>query len=124
MTRILMLVVLSTTYLGMAVCAGSIFWYGICAGMFLAASFIRYGLKGILLVLVSISPQMLIYIPAMLALLVWCAKLYHGIYREREMPFLPGILLKLASILCLFTAGIALESFVNPYLMLALLKIY
>ena len=34
---ILILTVLSTTYLGLAVCAGTVFWYGMAAGGFLAA---------------------------------------------------------------------------------------
>ena len=41
---ILILTVLSTTYLGLAVCAGTVIWYGMAAGGFLAALMIRYGI--------------------------------------------------------------------------------
>lgn len=122
--RILLLVVLSTTYLGMAACVGNIFWYGMCSGMFVSAAMIRYGVKGILLVVVSVFPQVLIYIPAMLSLLAWCTKLYRGIYHEREVPSMPGCLFGLARILFVFAFGILLECYINPYLMLGLLKIY
>ena len=38
---VLMLTVLSTTYLGLLVCGGCMFWYGLSGGSFLAALMIR-----------------------------------------------------------------------------------
>lgn len=127
----LILAVLSTTYLGMVVCIGTVGWYGMCAGAFLAAAVIRYGLKGILLVLTGIFPHYMIYVPAMIALLFWCRKIYYGIYVDRsfgtdadKMHNMPRCVLQLTGILFMFVVGTFLESFLNPYLMIGLLKIF
>lgn len=129
--RVLALAILSTTYLGMLVCIGTVAWYGMCAGAFLAAAVIRYGLKGILLVLTGIFPQYLIYVPAMVILLLWCRRTYFAIYIDRSFGtdserrhLLPKSLLQLAGILIAFAAGAALEGFINLYLITGLLKIF
>lgn len=129
--RVLVLAVLATTYLGLAVCIGAVFWYGMCAGAFLATAVIRYGLKGVLLVLAGVFPQYLVYVPAMIFLLLWCHRIYRGIYLDRtlgaggEKNFsLPKYLLQFACILFAFIAGCVAESFLNPYLMMGLLKIF
>lgn len=131
LSRILILAVLATTYLGLAVCVGAVFWYGMCAGAFLATAVIRYGLKGILLVLAGIFPQYLIYVPAMMVMLLWCRKIYSGIYLDRSLNTgaekslsVPVCLLQLFGILLAFTAGCVAESFLNPYLLMGLLKIF
>lgn len=128
---LLLLAIMSTTYLGLVVCAGVTFWYGMCAGMFLATSVIRYGLKGLLLVVVGIFPQYLIYVPAMLWMLLWCQSLYQIIYLDKtygakrpDVSFLYPRLLRLAGIFGLFTLGCVLESFLNPALMKGLLSIF
>ena len=69
--RILGLAVLSTTYLGLVACMGASLWYGFSAGAFLTTLAIRYGIKGILLAVISMFPQYLIYVPVILALLFW-----------------------------------------------------
>lgn len=129
--RLLVLALLSTTYLGLAVCAGAALWYGGCAGMFLATAVIRYGMKGILLVLVGILPQYLIYAPAMILMFAWCQRLYRAIYLDRTYGsdsdkafFWSRRLLQLVGILLIFAVGCILESFLNPYLMKGLLKIF
>lgn len=131
LVRLLVIAVLSTTYLGLVICIGAAFWYGMCAGAFLAASVIRYGLRGILLVLAGIFPQYLIYVPAMILLLLWCQKIYRAVYLDRTLTqdpgnrlFLPKCLLQLIGILLLFVLGCVTESFLNPHLMLGLLKIF
>lgn len=127
----LVLAVLATTYLGIAVCGGMVLWYGVCTGVLLAAAVIRYGIKGILLVLVAMFPQYLIYIPAIIGMLFWCGKLYRMIYLDRSLTtdgektfFLPKCLLQLVGILCVFVVGCVLESFLNPLFMKGLLKIF
>ena len=80
--KFLAIAVLSTTYLGLAVCVGAVAWYGMSAGAFLSALVIRYGIKGGFLALVAMFPHYLIYIPAFLALLGWCENLYRGIYNR------------------------------------------
>lgn len=129
MIKLLALAVLSTTYLGLAVCVCTIAWYGMSAGAFLSALTLRYGIKGIILALVSIFPQYLFYIPVLLALLTWCVSLYRGIYNRtinlgEDKTFLPKKLAKLFIILLAAAAGCILEAYVNPYLLLNYLKIF
>nr|WP_318683615.1 stage II sporulation protein M [uncultured Acetatifactor sp.] len=126
---LIMLAVFATTYLGLAVCVGAVLWYGAAAGAFLSALVIRYGLKGILFALTGVLPQYLLYVPAMLAMLLWCESLCRSIY-FRNTAFqegnhsLPKRLIHLAVITAIVIIGCFLESFVNPHLMSALLKIF
>lgn len=129
MIKFLALAVLSTTYLGLAVCVCTIAWCGMSAGAYFAALTLRYGIKGIFLALISLFPQYLFYIPAILSLLVWCVSLYRGIYNRtinfgEDKTFLPKKLLTLSLIFLAATAGCFLESYVNPYFLLKYLKIF
>ncbi len=129
MGRILILAVLSSTYLGLVVYMGAAFWYGISAGAFLTSLALRYGLKGILLAAVSLFPHYLLYVPAILLLLVWCQELFRGIYVRGEFNAQDkGFLLKKAGKLLLIlgvtTAGCLMEGYLNPYLLLGFLKIF
>ncbi len=128
---LLILAVMSTTYLGLMVCGGVTLWYGICTGAFLATAVIRYGLKGILLVIVGVFPQYLVYIPAMVVMLFWCQRVYRMIYLDRTYALehekkllLPRFLLQLLGILLFFAVGCVLEGFLNPYLLRGLLKVF
>lgn len=124
------LVILSTTYLGLIVCAGAAFWYGMSAGAFLSALSIRYGLKGILFALAGIFPHYFLYVPALAALFVWCEQVNRSIYfrgyrgAEEGKYFLPGRILRLAVILVIVILGCMLEGFWNPRIMTAFLKIF
>ncbi len=128
--NMLVLVILATTYLGLAVCAGAAFWYGMSAGAFLTALLIRYGLKGILFALAGVFPQYLLYAPALAALLLWCEEINRSIYFRNYSSLgegkyiLPGKIVKLVFIFCIILLGCMLESFCNPHIMLALLKIF
>lgn len=127
--RLLILAVLSTTYLGLVSCMGISFWYGMSAGTFLATLIIRYGLKGILLAFVSIFPQYLLYVPGVLALLFWCEELYKGIYvrgefNASERKIWIGKVGQLLAILAVVAVGCLLEGYLNPYLLLGFLKIF
>lgn len=127
--RLLILAVMATTYLGLVACVGISFWYGTSAGAFLTALALRYGLKGILLAVISVFPQYLCYIPAALLLLNWCEELFRGIYMRGEFNAADkGLLIRkvgrLALILAAVTGGCLLEGYVNPYLLLGFLKIF
>ncbi len=127
--RLLVLAVISTTYLGLVACVGISFWYGMSAGAFLTTLALRYGLKGILLAVLSMFPQYLCYIPAALLLLTWCEELFRGIYTRGEFNAADkGFLIRkagrLALILAAVTVGCLLEGYVNPYLLLGFLKIF
>lgn len=127
----LTLAVLATTYLGLVVCAGAVFWYGLSAGSFLAAVVIRYGLKGILFALAGMLPQYLLYVPAMAALLVWCENLNRKIYFSNRVTAdaYSGVpwtkrMVQLAVIVCVLILGCLLESFMNPNLLERFLKFF
>ena len=128
---VLGMVIMSTTYLGMIVCAGATLWYGVCAGSYLAVAVLRYGVKGILLVLAGVLPQFLLYVPAMVLLMRWCEKMYRGIYLYKGIKteagdslLLPRYFLQFIGILVLILIGCILESFINPHIMMGLLKIF
>jgi stage II sporulation protein M len=128
---VLFLLILATTYLGVPVVGGAAAWYGFSGGMYLSALVIRYGMKGIFFAITSIFPQYLIYIPAMLGLLLWCEKLSRSLYStDTVLPESTGraaILRRavtLLMILAAFLVGCLLESYVNPYFLSKLLKVF
>lgn len=128
---VVILAVLSTTYLGLFLCVGVAFWYGMAAGAFLAAAVIRYGLKGVLLAVVSIFPQYLVYIPVLFHLLIWCEMLCRGIYFQKNfrqdrgnMLLKSKYIMQLVMLILLMVVGCVLESFINPQILSGLLKIF
>ena len=131
--RLCLLLILSvavTTYLGLVVCAATLFWYGFSAGVFLSALMLRYGLKGAVLAVVGILPQYLLYVPAFLLFLKWAEHLYRSIYSRGmgadagEKGFAWRKAGQLAVILGLVIIGCLLEGYVNPKLLLGYLKIF
>lgn len=125
---VMILAVLSTTYLGLAVCVGTALWYGAAAGGLLAVMVLRYGMKGILLAAASLFPHYLIYFPAIFTLLAWGESVYANIYHRTGMEAEKNILVKkmgqLAAIIGMTVAGCALEGYVNPEVFLSLLRIF
>lgn len=129
LVRLLILTVLSTTYLGLAVCVGTVIWYGTSAGAFLAALTLRYGIKGIFLAVVAVFPHYLIYVPVLLALLAWCETLYRCIYGRtvdfgEDKAFLPKKLIRLAAIFGAAVVSCLLEAYVNPLILLSYLRVF
>jgi len=122
--QVLILAVLSTTYLGLVVCGGITFWYGVCGGAFLAVSVLRYGVKGILLVIVGLFPHYLIYVPVMIVLLLWCQKINRKIYFDKTEISIPRSSIQLLGILLVFLVGCILESFLSPYILRGFLQIF
>ncbi len=127
--RFLGLAVLSTTYLGLAACMGAAFWYGLSAGAFLATLMLRYGIKGILLAVISMFPQYLVYVPVVLALLLWCQELFRGIYVRGEYSAADrGFLVKksgrLLVLMAVLVVGCMLEAYMNPFILMGFLKIF
>lgn len=121
------LVVLATTYLGLVAVGCAAVNYGVLAGMFLVSALMRYGVKGILLVITAIFPQYLIYGPAFFFLLIWCEQICRLIYFEKgarlgSRQFVLVKLLQLLGIIAVIITGCALESYVNPMILIKLLK--
>ena len=130
MKTTLIITILATTYLGLAVCAGITFWYGLSAGGFLGAVILRYGIKGILLAFAGVLPQYLLYVPAYFMLLVWCENLNRSIYfknsfaTEEQRIISPKMVFHLVIIYGVILCGCLLESFMNPEILTGLLKIF
>ncbi len=135
---VLVLALLSTTWLGMAATWACAAWLGVCGGMLVMASLLRYGLKGILLILVGLFPQGIVYLPVAILLLRWsyefCMTLYFP-YRLSSNSITigedsaKGVLirkkvLQLLILLGVVIIGCFLESYVNPMLVSNLLKIF
>ena len=125
----LFLLLLSATSWGTL--AGGVFlaWQGFAAGFLMAASVVSYGAKGILLMGVAFFPQYLIYVPAYVACLYLAvffrdrirAKGGGGMGHRREYFLFLAICLLLLGV---YITGILLESYVNPFLLKKILKIF
>ena len=125
----LVLSIMATTYLGWIFCGGITVKYGFSVGFFLSTAIFRYGIKGILLGIVSIFPHYLCYVPAVILLLRWCEDLHRSIYFYHNMTgqgksSLPGRLGRLALILMALIFGCLLECFVNPVLLKGFLQVF
>lgn len=135
----LALILLSTTALGLASVYVWVFWEGMLAGMTITAAIIRFGIKGLLLLLGTLFPHQLLLIPAQVMLLGWCfencsrARFAGGgvcgkggmasTFESRRQRFLrQGIALLWITIVILI--GCILESYVNPMLVSDLVKIF
>ena len=83
---LLLLTVLSSTYLGKIVCRAAVTWFGFAFGMMLAALTVRFGLKGQVLAIVWLFPHFLVYVPATIFFMLWCEGLHDTIYRKKNLP--------------------------------------
>jgi len=128
-----LLVLLSTTGIGLAAIYAWVIWQGVLAGMTITAAIIRFGVKGLLLLLGSLFPHQLLIIPAEVMLLGWCfennsrgqrfGNFAPPFYNSKKQQFLrQGI--ALLWILIVILIGCILESYVNPMLISDLVKIF
>lgn len=127
------LLILSTTALGLISAYGVVLWQGMITGMLITAAVIRYGIKGLLLILGGMFPHQCLLIPGGIMLLGWCLENYYWFHRygkgtalyfrsRRQQFFHQGILL--LWILLVMLIGCVLESYVNPILLSDLVKIF
>ena len=68
----LMLGLLSTTYFGIIASYGAAAWQGMMMGMVITVAVIRFGIRGLLLVMTSFFPHQLLLLPAGAMMLMWC----------------------------------------------------
>lgn len=94
---------------GFAVLA-ALLWSGFSFGVVLSVLSVRYGLKGILLFLAGSFPQALLLVPAFYMLAKWCVK--------------NGKVQTVLRISVVVIIGCLLESYVNPFLLKVVLKIF
>lgn len=129
----IVLLILSTTTLGLISAYGAVLWQGMITGMLMTAAVIRYGIKGLLLILGGMFPHQCLLIPGSIMLLGWCLENYYWFHRygkgavpyfrsRRQQFFRQGILL--LWILLVMLIGCVLESYVNPILISDVVKIF
>ncbi len=127
----ILLTLLSTTFLGVAAVWFYAFRYGLSLGLLLTMFLSGYGVKGILLLVAGMLPQMLVYVPVWALLLALgertCRRLYYlngneGLAGLKRM----GVHLSAQAGLLLFAlaAGCWLEAYVNPYLLRLVVKFF
>ncbi len=130
---VICIMVLATTYLGGYISYGYAAWVGLSMGMFVAVSVIRYGIKGILLFMITTFPHYLFYLPAWFILLNGARELCYCLYfpgkckrtyvngRRDEIHLGLSVFFKVLGVVII---GIILESYVNPKLLISFLKIF
>lgn len=128
-----MLALLATTMIGLPVVCGYICYMGLAAGCLLSVSVIRYGIRGLLLMMAGIMPQGIMLIPAYAALFVWAVGVNKMLYskspyRECYTRYSKQIYLKrgiqIIGIIAVVIIGCLLESYVNPKMLYFVLKIF
>ncbi|MCL2051708.1 MAG: stage II sporulation protein M [Lachnospiraceae bacterium] len=126
------LIIFSTTFIGIIASYLFVAWQGVLTGMFLTAAVIRYGFKGILLFFAGVFPQQLLLVPAWIMLLNWgcqlCMRFYFPNRVTEKAPTQKHYLLRKGAILLwifgVVIIGSILESYVNPIILTELLKIF
>ncbi len=108
------------TRFGIFVLPGVIGWHAFSLGYLFVNALVCMKLQGMLLVLLSLFPQIIFYAAAYFGL----GRILFGVTTELSMPMgikrlwkNPGLLLLLSAFLCM-VAGIWLESYVNPLLLI------
>ena len=97
---------------------------GLECGLFVTLSILEFGFRGGLLGIGFYFPQLFLYLPVLFAgaELVWrqSGKIWnnHGLYPRATYRYL----IKTAGLLVIFTIGMLLEAWLNPYFMQILIK--
>lgn len=128
-----LLLLLSTTGLGIFSVYVCIIWQGVLAGMTITTAIIRYGIRGMLLILGGMFPHQLLLVPAEIMLLGWCyencsrghfwGKYDLPYYKNRKQQYIRQAI-SLLWIIVVIIIGCILESYVNPILISDLVKIF
>ena len=128
-----LLLLLSTTGLGIISVYVCIIWQGVLAGMTITTAIIRYGIRGMLLILGGMFPHQLLLVPAEIMLLGWCyencsrghfsGKYDLPYYQNRKQQYIRQAI-GLLWIIAVIIIGCILESYVNPILISDLVKIF
>ena len=98
------MVVMATTYLGIMMAYLMTFGFGSMLAVFFKMLIEEYGLKGLLLGIVSIFPQYLFYFPAFFLLMGWCIRF------RKKGEWEKGRLIVITVLVCL---GCLAEAYIN-----------
>ena len=113
LTIIFSLFVLSTTTLGNFYVYMNVLWYGIGSGLFFVIVLMRYGVKGLLLLVAGMFPHYLIYVPALILV-------FHLSREKRTVN--SKYILQLLIVSSVVIIGCVLECYVNPEVVAKILK--
>ena len=128
-----MIGLLATTVIGLPAVCGYICYVGLSAGCLLSVAVIRYGIRGILLMMAGILPQGLLLIPAYATLFVWAIGVnrmmysrspYKEYYIRSGRRFYVQKGLQMAGIFAVVIMGSLIESYVNPKVLHMILNIF
>ena len=127
---VVLLLLLSTTYLGCGATYLFFLWNGIVWGLLITGCFERYGFKGLAFALGSTFPQILLYVPVFLVLAVqvcdMCKLLYFrksDVYLSKRNSFYKFCLIGIVIIMVVII-GCLLESYVNPFILKCILNAF
>lgn len=128
----LMISLLATTYLGIAVSYLYLLLYGGALGLMTAAALLRYGLKGLLFIFMSMFPHQFVLFPSfMLLSCVACSLCRYLYFQDVSLHFAGkkrNILMKYMMLLLICNAvviiGCYIESYVNPQMLKMVLKFF
>lgn len=132
MKMIGIMILLSTTMIGIGINYLAVGWLGASMGILLSNLAMEFGIKGTLVFLGCIFPHYFIYIPLIISIANWCyrvcAKLY---FPHKDYSLMQGtkkqqfikLLLELCIILFFLIIGILVESYINPIFLHNMLKI-
>lgn len=120
---LLLMLLLMFTSLGILSGVLVLGWQGFSIGFMLSAGIAKYSVKGILLVLGGMFPQYLFYFPVYL-LYCWIVLFLRqrlwgeerGTGTDRRLLYGAGVL-SAAALFLVFTAGVFLESYLNPVIL-------
>lgn len=126
-----LLSILATTYLGIIVSYLYLILEGTAFGLLIGAAILRYGLKGLLFIVVSLIPHQFVLFPCFL-LIVYvscslCRFLYFkdvtiGVVNKKNILWKHFVILFLCNVVVII--GSYIESYVNPQLLKFVLKFF
>ncbi|MCI8484589.1 MAG: hypothetical protein HFH41_09650 [Lachnospiraceae bacterium] len=124
-----LLLLLMVTSLGIISGMMILAWQGFSVGFMLSTGILKYGAKGILLILGGLFPQYLFYLTVYI-LYCWITislrqRFFCGRETAADRKLLYGAFLLTAAVLfLLFMAGIFLESYLSPVILKNILKVF
>lgn len=128
-----MLSLLATTMFGISVICVYICYMGLAAGCLLSVAVIRYGIRGMILMMAGIFPQGILLIPGYVALFLWAAGINRVLYAKsnyldsferysKQFYLKKGV--QMMGIMLVVIMGCLLESYVNPKMLHLVLNIF
>ena len=112
----------AATNLAVPLIGGAAVWFGACFGMYAFSALLRYGIKGFILLQAALLPEFLLYLPAFLALFIWCMELNRMI-RQQKTHSKGEMAVRFARIFMTIGAGVLLEGLLGPAIFRGILRI-